>query len=259
MTQNNAFKKKIRARMSVTNEKYSVAKKRLQKDFVNLGFDDFFSSDQVPHLDSIMNDEEHSIVLFTSPSGAGKSALMESCFKEYFPSRRRIFVHGPQQEMVSMPSSSGDTMHTVDPDDNGWMLTQATRMRCEIVGHHEYRDHKQRAEFLRTSNLVKKLMTTLHTTIHDDFRMNTVSEMHNNLAGIVQSARVKVNHEESIYINSVLPFDQNARTFLANRDDTSLLEHFKAQGLLTLSQRMSILQDEKIITITGSDVRYCQS
>lgn len=279
MTQDNHFKKQVRARMKLTGETYSQARKHLYDDeskslafyrskglipansetLANLTVDHLFSGTELSSIKKELKSANGGIILVIGQTAVGKTATMHALLNSYAEGQQpRVIAldvapyHDISQKSVEHlnPVRTPVTSHS----DLSANIESSLRLRPDaiLVGEICLYDEPPIAAFSQNSGDGQKLFSTVHSNSF----VKEVIWLAQSLKGdfskvsiIVEQRRYQIK-SRTFYLRSVVVFTEGVRAaveaYIRHGDESELLLELEQQGVQTMDKKVAALREAGI-------------
>lgn len=279
MTQDNHFKKQVRARMKLTGETYSQARKHLYDDeskslafyrskglfpansetLANLTVDHLFSGAELSSLKEELKSGNGGIALVIGQTAAGKTTTMHALLNSYAQGQQPQVIAldvGPHGEIREKSIEHLNPVRTLVPSHSDLIVNIEASLRLRpdaiLVGEIHLFDYSPVEAFSRSSGDGQKLFSTAHSrslvhAIH--WLAEDLKGDFSKVSIIVEQTRYHIK-SRPFFLRSAVVFTEEVRSvvesYTRHKDENRLLLELEQLGVETMSKKVAALSEAGI-------------
>lgn len=261
MTENRSLKQRARVHAKITGDKYAVSLEKIKSRSEGFTLKNSFSDVDYQLYKKLFSIDSTGMVRpkllpIIGEMGSGKTTILAATLNEIDTTRNHMTTVEDNKELEYLLHSSDKIMNVVPKDRSiTETLKFVHRTDMDVVVLGEVRNAESYQMLQKMSQTGVAIFTTINL-----LNISYLSSLYHRdggqvyfdqkLPGVVQTAKINIENNGSIYLNAVIPFNSEIHHAIKNNVSNQEFEAiFAQQGIITINAKIQDLLARKILTI----------
>jgi ABC-type dipeptide/oligopeptide/nickel transport system ATPase component len=261
MTENRSLKQRARAHTKITGDKYTTSLEKIKSRSEGFTLKNSFSDVDYRLYKKLFSTYSTGMVRprllpIIGEMGSGKTTVLAATLNEIDTTHNHMITVEDNEELEHLLHSSDKIMKVVPKDRSiteTLKLVHRTDMDVVVLG--EVRNAESYQMLQKMSQTGVAIFTTINllnfsylSSLY--YRDGGQIYFDDTIPGVVQTAKINIENNGSVYLNAVVPFNSEIHHAIKNNASHQEFEAiFAHQGIMTINAKIQNLIDAKILAM----------